>query len=128
MEREAFEQLVARGIDAIPDKFLRRLKNVRIVVEDYPSPGQREKLKLRGDTLLLGLYEGVPQPARGWGYTLILPDKITIFQRPIEQLSSDPEVIKRQVTDTVWHEIAHHFGLDEEGVTAAAKRKRKNRA
>ncbi|MEK7477949.1 MAG: metallopeptidase family protein [Patescibacteria group bacterium] len=124
MDRKSFEQLVTGGVDAIPGKFLQKMKNVRIVVEDYPSPEQREKLKLRGDTLLLGLYEGVPQPARGWGYTMVLPDKITIFQQSIEQLFSNPADIKKQVKETVWHEIAHHFGLNEKGVQEATKRQR----
>jgi len=122
LTREQFEQLVKKGIDSIDEKFLQRLKNVEIVIEDDPTPFQIEKLKLRG-ALLFGLYEGVPQTKRE-GYGQVLPDKITIFKNSIEQVYPDPEDIKKAVRDTVWHEIAHHFGMDEKQVREA-ERKRK---
>ena len=122
LTREQFEQLVKKGIDSIDEKFLQRLKNVEIIIEDDPTPFQIEKLKLRG-ALLFGLYEGVPQIKRE-GYGQVLPDKITIFKNSIEQVYPDPEDIKKAVRDTVWHEIAHHFGMDEKQVREA-ERKRK---
>jgi len=122
LTREQFEQLVKEGIDSIDEKFLQRLKNVEIIIEDDPTPFQIEKLKLRG-ALLFGLYEGVPQIKRE-GYGQVLPDKITIFKNSIEQVYPDPEDIKKAVRDTVWHEIAHHFGMDEKQVREA-ERKRK---
>lgn len=117
MTNEEFEKLVSEGIDAIDEKFLQKLKNVEIVIEENPTPFQLGKLKLRG-ALLFGLYEGIPQTKRE-GYGQVLPDKITIFKNPIEQAYSNPEDIKKAVKDTVWHEIAHHFGMDETQVRDA---------
>ena len=118
---DEFEKLVEAGIDAIGEKFLAELKNVEIVIEDDPTPAQMEKLKLHG-ALLFGLYEGVPLTKRQ-SYGQVLPDKITIFKNQIERVYSNPEDIKRAVRDTVWHEIAHHFGMDEEQVRAAEKKR-----
>ena len=121
LTNEQFEQLVREGIDAIDERFLQKLENVEIVVEDNPTPFQLEKLKLRG-ALLFGLYEGIPQAKRE-GYGQVLPDKITIFKNPIEQVYFRPEDIKKAVKDTVWHEIAHHFGMDEKQVRQAEKKR-----
>lgn len=122
MDNEQFEQLVKEGIEAIDERFLQKLKNVEIVIEDDPTPAQLEKLKLRG-ALLFGLYEGIPQTKREQ-YSQVLPDKITIFKNQIEGMSSRPEDIKKAVKDTVWHEIAHHFGMDEPRVRAAEKKRK----
>jgi len=122
MDREKFEELVKEGIDAIPERFLEKLDNVGIVVEDEPSKEQIKKLKLGKYSKLFGLYEGIPQTKRGH-YSGILPDKITIFRKPIEEVAFDEEQIKEIVKNTVWHEIAHHFGMDEERVRKAEKRK-----
>lgn len=115
MIRENFEKLVNEGIKAIPQKFLEKLNNVDIVIEDEPTPYQLKKLKARTGSLFLGLYEGVPQTKR-WSYGQVLPDKITIFQKPIEIVARTEEEIKEIVKNTVWHEIAHHFGIDEKKV------------
>ncbi|MFH0852443.1 MAG: metallopeptidase family protein [bacterium] len=123
MEFNEFEELVNQGIAQIPQKFLDKLENVAIVVEDEPTPEQAEKLKLHKDHLLFGLYEGVPQTKRGAHYSA-LPDKITIFKRPIEQYAQTPDQIKELVKNTVWHEIAHHFGSSEERVKKAEKKKK----
>jgi predicted Zn-dependent protease with MMP-like domain len=117
MTNEEFEQLVKEGINAIDERFLQRLKNVEIVIEDDPTLFQLEKLRLRG-VFLFGLYEGIPQTKRE-SYGQVLPDKITIFKNPIEKVFSRPEDIKKAVADTVWHEIAHHFGMDEGQVRRA---------
>ncbi len=85
MEKETFEKLVQEGIDLIPKKFMAKLENVAIVVEDEPTSEQTKKLKLGRGYLLFGLYEGVPQTKRGPHYGMTLPDKITIFQKSIEQ-------------------------------------------
>jgi predicted Zn-dependent protease with MMP-like domain len=122
MDREKFEELVKQGIDAIPERFLKKLDNVGIVVEDEPSEEQIKKLKLGKYSKLFGLYEGMPQTKRGH-YSGILPDKITIFKRPIEEVALNDEQIKTIVKNTVWHEIAHHFGMDEERVRRAERRK-----
>ncbi len=118
---EQFEQLVKDGIDSIDERFLSKLKNVEIVIESDPTPFQVEKLKLRG-MLLFGLYEGIPQTKRQQ-YGQVLPDKITIFKNQIEKVYINPEDIKKAVKDTVWHEIAHHFGMDEKQVRQAESKR-----
>jgi len=123
MTHEEFEKLVAEGIDNIPEKFLQKLKNVEIVIEEDPSPFQLKKLNLRGG-FLFGLYEGIPQTNRE-SYGQVLPDKITIFKNPIEKYYANPEAIKKAVENTVWHEIAHHFGMDEKQVKNAEKNRQK---
>ena len=122
MQREEFEKLAAETVEEIPEKFLKRLENVAVVVEDEPSDEQRKKLKLRRDQVLLGFYEGVPQSRRGPNYGMVLPDKITIFQKAIEQYAQTPAEIKELVKNTVRHEIAHHFGSGEAGAKKAAKK------
>ena len=115
---EKFEELVNEGIEAIPKGFLEKLDNVDIIVEETPTPEQLRKLKIRKGSFLFGLYEGVPQTKR-WGYGQVLPDKITIFKNPIENVARSEKEIKEIVRDTVWHEIAHHFGMDEKRVRQA---------
>jgi predicted Zn-dependent protease with MMP-like domain len=124
MSNEQFEALVAAGIDAIPAEYTERLDNVAIVVSDEPTPEQRQRLSLRPWTTLFGLYQGVPLGRRGSGYSLVLPDKITIFRRPIEAAARSNEEVKEIVRNTVWHEIAHHFGMDESQVRAAEAKRR----
>lgn len=113
MERSEFEKLVAEAIDTLPDHIHKRINNVAVVIEDLPE---------RGQTSLLGLYEGIPQTKRGLGYNLVLPDKITIFKRNIERIARTPDEIKRQVRQTVWHEVAHYFGYDDEGIDNLSKK------
>ncbi len=123
MNRNKFEELVRQGIEAIPSKFLKKLNNVDIVIEDQPTSEQRKKLKLRPKVKLFGLYEGVPQTKRG-RYSWVLPDKITIFKVPIEQICKSEQEIKQKVKNTVWHEIAHHFGMNEQEVRNAEKHRK----
>ncbi|HUW46010.1 MAG TPA: metallopeptidase family protein [Dehalococcoidia bacterium] len=113
MQRERFEALVARAIDNLPPEFQRKLENVDIVVENWPTPGQLRQAKHSHPTQLLGLYQGVPQTRRGRGYGLVLPDKISIFQKPIEAQCRFGDEIEAKIEEIVRHEIAHHFGLDE---------------
>jgi len=124
MERKKFEMLVEEGMKAIPEKFLKKLDNVVIVVEREPSRDQLKKLKMRRGWALFGLYGGVPQTTRGGHYTNVLPDKITIFQKSIEENADDTEDVKRIVRNTVWHEIAHHFGMNEAEVRAAESKRK----
>ncbi len=110
---EAFEELVAGALEGLPDEFLDRLDNVGIVVADRPTQEQRRYHGLGPRDTLLGLYEGVALTERE-SYGMVLPDKITIFQRPLEELSEDEEDLVYQVQVTVVHEIAHHFGIDDD--------------
>ena len=113
MQREKFEAIVARAIDNLPPEFQCKLENVDIVVENWPTPGQLRQAKHRHPTQLLGLYHGVPQTRRGRRYGLVLPDKISIFQKPIEAQCRFGDEIEAKIEEVVRHEIAHHFGLDE---------------
>lgn len=124
MNRTNFEKIVEEGIRAIPEKFLRKLDNVAIVIEDEPTPAQKKKLNIHSNWTLLGLYEGVPQAKRGASYSAVLPDKITIFQKPIEADARNEKDLKEIVKNTVWHEIAHHFGMNEARVRQAEARRR----
>jgi len=127
LNREEFEEIVNEGIKAIPEKFLQKLKNVEIIIEDEPTPAQRKKLNLHSGWTLFGLYEGVPQLERGAGYNAVLPDKITIFQNPIEVAANNEQDIKEMVKNTVWHEIAHHFGMNEARVRQAEVKRRETK-
>jgi predicted Zn-dependent protease with MMP-like domain len=109
---EQFKQFVSEAIDAIPEPYASSMNNVAFVVEDEPTPQQRIKMKLDPHQTLFGLYEGIPLTKRGAGYNMVLPDKITIFKRPMEMMSRSAEEVKKQVHKTVWHEVAHHFGLE----------------
>src|SRR3990167_3672006 len=125
MTRDIFERLVAEGIQAVPQKFLDKLSNVAVVVEDEPTEEQLKHNHVCRGWTLFGLYEGVPQTTRGSSYGWVLPDKITIFQKPIEEAAHNPEEIKEIVKDTVWHEIAHHFGMNEGEVREREKGREK---
>ncbi len=113
MQREKFEALVARAIDNLPPEFQCKLENVDVVVEDWPTARQLRRVKHGHPIQLLGLYQGVPQTRRGRGYGLVLPDKISIFQKPIEAQCRFGDEIEAKIEEVVRHEIAHHFGLDE---------------
>lgn len=121
MEHEEFEQLVKEGIEAIPKKFLQRLKNVEICIEDDPTPRQLKSLRIK-NSLLFGLYEGIPQIEREF-YGQVLPDKITIFKNQIEKAATSIKEVKEIVKNTVWHEIAHHFGMSETEIKNSEKRR-----
>ncbi len=108
MKDSEFERLVQQALTNLPSFFKEKLDNVDVVVEDWPSENFSQ------GRLLLGLYQGVPKTKRTSGYTMALPDKITIFKGPIELVSrGDEEAIKDLVVDTVQHEIAHHFGISD---------------
>jgi len=113
LERARFEELVERAVGGLPEEFKERLQNIAIIVDDWPSLRQLQRVGLKRRRDLLGLYEGIPLPKRDSGYNMVLPDKITIFQKPIEMICrSDEEIIKR-IRRTVQHEIAHYFGISD---------------
>ena len=113
MEQHRFESLVIRAIEELPSEFQSKLENVDVVVESLPSRAQLNRLGIRHAGQLLGLYEGIPQTSRGRGYNLVLPDKITIFQKPIEAICRSDREIEREIDRVVRHEIAHHFGIGD---------------
>ena len=108
---EAFEQLINRAMDELPQEYIKNLNNVAITYEDDPTSEQLQKQGVRQGSLLLGLYEGIPLTARGAGYALVLPDKITLFKHPILAVVHDDHSLFEQIKRTLWHEIAHHYGL-----------------
>ncbi len=116
MDRERFEQLVVKAIESLPDEFLELIDNIDVLVEDYPTAEQLENEDVEDETLLLGLYEGIPQTKRGSFYGMVMPDKITIFQKAIESVADSEDEIEEQIRKTVRHEIAHHFGSSEEAL------------
>jgi len=113
MNRGEFEALVVEAMNSLPLEFQDRLDNVDVVVETRPTPAQLARVGLPAGSLLFGLYEGIPLTRRTSRYGLVLPDKITIFQEPIEAHCHTPAAIRRQVQRTVVHEIAHHFGIGD---------------
>ena len=110
---EEFDQLVAQALDDLPEFFKEKLQNVEVVVADWPTKDEVRAVGLKPGQLLFGLYQGIPQTKRDSHYGLVLPDKITIYRMPIEQVCREPERIVRQVQRTVKHELAHHFGIDD---------------
>jgi len=113
MDRERFEKLVANAVQALPKEFAVRLDNITVVVEEQPTPRQLVKTRLKRGQTLFGLYEGVPQTKRGAYYGLVMPDKITIFQKPIETACRGDAEIMAEIQKVVQHEIAHHFGIGD---------------
>jgi predicted Zn-dependent protease with MMP-like domain len=113
---EQFERLISRAMDELPQEYIRGLDNVAVTYDDEPTPVQRQKMKLRHDQTLFGLYEGIPRTQRGAGYNLVLPDKITIFKLPMLRLHHDMDGLYREVKHTLWHEIAHFYGLGHDRI------------
>jgi predicted Zn-dependent protease with MMP-like domain len=107
-----FEKLVLEALDQILDEISDRLDNVDVVVEDWPTSEQMAGSGIEDGHYLLGLYEGIPLTDR-YGYDMVLPDKITLFQKPIEAICASDEEIVGEVRATVVHEVAHHFGIDD---------------
>lgn len=112
MTDDEFDVLITRAMDELPQKYITGLDNVAIVMADDPSDEQKRKMHLDNQHLLLGLYEGIPLTHRGAGYTFVLPDKITLFKHSIMAVAHTPEQLFEQIKRTLWHEIAHYYGLN----------------
>jgi len=111
-----FEEFIAQAMDELSEQFLEHANNVAVVWSEEPTDEQRVKLKLRCNETLFGLYEGTPLTRRGDNYSLVLPDKITIFKNPIVSACSNDNEVKAQVKHTLWHELGHHYGLDHDRI------------
>ena len=116
MTEERFRQLVEEALKEIPRRFRREMKNVAVVVEGEPSPEILEEMEIEPGDTLFGLYEGTPLPERGWAFGNALPDRISIYQKPIEEACEDDEEIRDCVAETVIHEFGHYFGMSEEEI------------
>lgn len=108
---DEFDRLITRAMDELPQRYIHGLENVAIVYEDEPTEEQKIKMKLDHNHLLLGLYEGIPLTQRGNGYSFVLPDKITLFKHSIMAVVRDEQQLFEQIKRTLWHEIAHYYGL-----------------
>lgn len=113
---DEFNQIIADALDTLPKQRIESLQNVAITFADDPSPEQLKKQHIEPGQLLLGLYEGIPLTSRGIGYNMVLPDKITIFKNPILKVTGDIDSFKEQVRKTLWHEIAHYYGLNHDQI------------
>ncbi len=114
---EEFQQLIDKALEELPGEHVRNISNVAILYEEEPTSEQRLNTKLHQNQTLLGLYEGVPLSQRQ-GMTRLLPDKITLFKGPLSRQSKDVTELKEQIKHTLWHEIAHYYGLDHDGIAA----------
>ena len=125
MDRSAFDEIVERAYQRIPTFYRRRIQNVAIVVEQEPGPELLRKLP-PGSTLL-GLYQGIPATKRPWSAASGLPDRISIYQGPLERMARSAAELERMVEDTLWHEIGHYFGLNEAEIRRAEIRREQRR-
>lgn len=126
MPRNNFEQLVEEGFARLPEWVRQRIKNVAVLIEAEPSKEERREQGLGEDETLLGLYKGVPLSERGsyYGVGETLPDTITLYQKPIEiAAEEDGKDVRDVVAETIWHEFAHHFGMDEGEVRSRERRR-----
>jgi predicted Zn-dependent protease with MMP-like domain len=124
VERDRFEELVRLALDELPPEIAERLDNVDITVEEWPTVQQLSSAGIPERHMLLGLYQGVPLTRRTQGYNMLPPDRVTIFQRPLESISRDEDDLVLRVRDTVVHEIAHHFGISDPRLREIEREKR----
>ncbi len=117
VSNEQFHELINEALSKLPKEHVKNLKNVALVVEDLPSEAQRQNLNLGPGQTLLGLYEGTPLSQRQ-GVQKMLPDKITLYKLPIETHVNNLSELKEQIRHTLWHEIAHYYGLDHPAIQA----------
>jgi predicted Zn-dependent protease with MMP-like domain len=116
MTRAEFEQLVEQAVTRIPARFRRAMQNIAVVVEDEPSDELLDEMEIPPDETLFGLYQGTPLTERGWTHTASMPDRITIYQGPIEDACETREEIIATIAETVIHEFGHYFGLSEDEI------------
>ena len=113
ISREQFQNLVLQALSDLPEDVRHSIQNVDVVVDDVASINQIAGTGIENAMDLLGLYEGIPLTER-YGYDMVLPDKVTLFQKPIESICDTQEQMAEEISKTLIHEIAHHFGLDDD--------------
>ena len=116
LSRTEFEEVVAEALDELPEEIAEVLSNISVFVEKWPSPELLKKMNLRNRFSLLGVYEGVPLTRRSTSYSGVLPDRVTIFQGPIESVGKTRSQRRKEIKSVVVHEIAHHFGIGDERI------------
>ena len=126
MTKKRFEELVDDAWEAIPRSFRDRFENVAVFVQDEPTREQLQRGGVGPGYTLFGLYEGVPLDRRGHGYTMALPDRVTLFEGPLLRAARSPQEVWTLVYDTLWHELAHHLGMSEDEVREAEARRRRD--
>ena len=122
MTRERFQQLVLEAVTLIPRRFRREIKNLALVVEDEPDQALLDEMEIEPPDSLYGLYQGTPLPERSWDYGNNLPDRITIYQRPIEEDCEDEDEVRAVIGETLIHEVGHYFGMSEDEIEAIEER------
>ena len=127
MAPEEFERLVSAAYDLIPDQFRSRMENIAVIVEPEPGARQLARSRVARGSTLFGLYEGRPLTVRSVFDSFVMPDRIIIFQGPHERAARSPEHLAKLVEDTIWHEVAHYFGMDEAQVRSAERARRRLR-
>lgn len=124
MSKEEFEKLVADAFYRLSENVKNKVENVAFFVEDDVRNRRGKEQVIKYEGTLLGLYEGIPRSVRGENYFNVLPDKITIFQHPIENIcGGDYEKIKELIYEVIWHEVGHHFGFSEHGIRELEKKR-----
>ncbi len=113
---EKFERLVAEALASIPQRFRDAMRNIAIVVEDEPPAELLDDMEIEPPDTLLGLYQGTPLTDRAWDYGNTLPDRILLFQGPLERESEDEDDLVVAIGETLIHEIGHYFGLSEQEI------------
>jgi predicted Zn-dependent protease with MMP-like domain len=122
MTREHFQRLVVEAIALIPKRFRREMKNLALVVEEEPAPDLLAEMEIEPPDSLFGLYQGTPLPERTWAFGNNLPDRITLFQRPIEEDCEDEDDVRAVIGETLIHEVGHYFGMSEEEIEEIEER------
>jgi len=128
VERERFEELVRRAMATLPPEIAERIDNVDVEVQEWPAPQQLASARVPRGSTLLGLYQGIPLTKRNSGYNMVPPDRIIIFQGPLERIARGDDELVDRVRDVVVHEVAHHFGISDarlREIEAARRRARK---
>ncbi len=122
MKRVEFERLVAEAVGLIPRRFRKAMQNLALVVEDEPTPALLAEMEIEPPDSLYGLYQGTPLPERTWGFGNALPDRITLYQRPIEEDCDDEDDVREVIGETLLHEVGPYFGLSEEEIEEIEER------
>jgi predicted Zn-dependent protease with MMP-like domain len=122
MTRERFERLVVEAVALIPKRFRREMKNLALVVDDEPTAALLDEMEIEPPDSLYGLYQGTPLPERSWAHGNTLPDRVTLFQKPIEEDCEDEDEVRAVIGETLIHEVGHYFGLSEEEIEEIEER------